>query len=372
MKYSSSVATIFFSCVAALVVSFSAQAQSQYMIYDIGTLGGGYSTGYGINNAGQITGSSVTAGLESHPFVYTFGGSMQDLGNFSVGGYTEGYAINSSAQVVGASYDSTFTIQSGFRNTSGSYLNLGTLGGSYTAGNAINDNGQVAGTAYKTGDNLFSAFRYSGNTMTEIVNTLGGNKSEGRGINSAGDLTGRATLGNGNSVAFIYTTGGGMVNLGTLGGSDSSGGAINDSGAVTGTSGTTGNAAQHAFFYNGVNMVDIGTLGDNSSGNDLNNLGEVVGSSDIGGSNFRAFVYTSGSIYNLNSLAANLGASGFSFLEGASSINDNGWIAGTGVTTGLETHGFLAIPIPVPEPTTTALGLLGLAAAVWHRRSVKR
>ncbi len=357
---------------AALQFTPSAHAALQYTIYDIGAVGGNYSYGYGINNAGTVTGEATSTGnASSNLFTYSgattnSAGTIQNLGLFGGGVLTQGFGINSSGQIAGAYYDDLgYTIQRAFVNTGGTFLDIGTLGGDYTSANAINDNGQVAGTGYIS-LSTYRAFRYSGGTMTAL-GTLGGTQSSGAGINAAGDVVGTSTLSNGSSRAFIYTTGSGMVGLGTLGGSDSSGGGINDLGHVTGNS-STGLGSNHAFLYTGGPLQDLGTLGGNSSyGVDINNSSQVVGYSDTV-SGTRAFLFDSGTMYDLNNLVTNLTGAGFNYLDAALAINDNGWVTGYGTTSGGETHAFLAVVVPVPEPASGLAGLACLGAAVIRRR----
>src|SRR5437588_5310206 len=78
-------------------------------IFNLGTLGGGSSSAFGVNAAGQVTGFSDTAGganRATHAFLYTgtpgSGGVMHDLGTLN-GNYTVGNAINDSGQVAGFS-----------------------------------------------------------------------------------------------------------------------------------------------------------------------------------------------------------------------------------------------------------------------------
>jgi probable HAF family extracellular repeat protein len=69
---------------------------------DLGTLGGTYSDGWGINASGQVTGFSSTTGEASwHAFLY-FSGIMTDLGTLG-GTYSDGKGINALGQVVGTS-----------------------------------------------------------------------------------------------------------------------------------------------------------------------------------------------------------------------------------------------------------------------------
>jgi probable HAF family extracellular repeat protein len=70
---------------------------------DLGTLGGAHSFGWGINDSGQVVGSSATATGEMHAFLWT-DGVMQDLGTFLGGYYSSALGINNSGQVVGYSH----------------------------------------------------------------------------------------------------------------------------------------------------------------------------------------------------------------------------------------------------------------------------
>ena len=69
---------------------------------DLGTLGGSYSYGYGINAGGQVTGVAyVTNDFTAHAFRYS-GGIMTDLGSLGgFGAFSAGQGINASGQIVG-------------------------------------------------------------------------------------------------------------------------------------------------------------------------------------------------------------------------------------------------------------------------------
>ena len=88
-------------------------------------------------------------------------------------------------------------------------------------------------------------------------------------------------------------------------------------------------------------IQDLDPLVGESSANDINNLGQVVGYSRIADDINRPFLYEGGTRQNLNSLIpANSGWA----LESANAINDLGQIVGTGTIDG-QTHAFLATPI---------------------------
>src|SRR6476659_7202068 len=71
-------------------------------VYNLGTLGGTYSDGYGINTSGQVAGWSFKSGNgASHAFRYDgapgAGGVMRDLGTLG-GTNSYGKAVNASGQ----------------------------------------------------------------------------------------------------------------------------------------------------------------------------------------------------------------------------------------------------------------------------------
>src|SRR3954454_16942234 len=71
-----------------------------YTVTDIGSLGGNSTSGTSINNAGQVTGSSIISDGVSHAFLYS-DGRMTDLG--TLGGLSSsGMGINNSGQITGA------------------------------------------------------------------------------------------------------------------------------------------------------------------------------------------------------------------------------------------------------------------------------
>lgn len=112
-----------------------------------------------------------------------------------------------------------------------------------------------------------------------------------------------------------------IIDLGTLGGNSSWAEAINDSGQVVGHS-DTGSGEQRAFLWTASGgMQDLGTLGGTSVATAINSSGQVVGYSDTSSRLRRAFLWTaSGGMQDLGTLG---GSHGWAF-----GINDSGDIAG--------------------------------------------
>ena len=301
----------------------AAPAVAHWTVTDLGTLGGAYSYGYGINNAGQVTGNAST-GSNSHAFLYS-NGAMTDLGTLG-GVISYGYGINNTGQVTGYSYTAGNLTDHAFLYSNGTMIDLGTLGGSWSKGYGINNAGQVTGWA-PTAGNVQHAFLYSNGSMTDL-GTLGGFTSYGYGINDFGHVTGKAQAANTADRAFLYSNGV-MTDLGTLGGGYSEGYAINNAGQVTGRANTAGNAS-HAFLYSNGSMTDLGTLGGGySEGYAINNAGQVTGwANTVGNAAQHAFLYSQGTMQDVNSFNGVAG-SGLTLNE-ARSINDVGQIVGNG------------------------------------------
>ena len=66
----------------ALALASASVLAISYRLTDLGTLGGGFSTGAAINASGQVTGFSNTADGSTHHFLWD-GTRMQDLGTLA-------------------------------------------------------------------------------------------------------------------------------------------------------------------------------------------------------------------------------------------------------------------------------------------------
>jgi probable HAF family extracellular repeat protein len=221
-----------------------------------------------INDAGQVAGEALTSSGIYHAILYS-NGTLTDLSALNGASTTGAQAngINASGVVVGWSTCTNcdlfnVAMTSGFIYQNGTFTDLTDLpsglasGVTYDEPFGINDSGQVTGTAEGavaiTAAYTSDAYIYTNGSWTDF------GPGEGAAINATGEVTGALTTKAGAN-AFLYGNGV-TTNIGTLpGGSNASGTAINAAGQVVGYSNITGSQSNHAFFYNGV-LTDLNAL----------------------------------------------------------------------------------------------------------------
>jgi probable HAF family extracellular repeat protein len=316
---------------AVAVMGLLPMQAKAWTVTDLGDLGmSGFGYPMSINNSGQITGQSRTAGGDWHAFLYS-GGTMTDIGTLG-GNLSQGRSINEAGTVAGLSYCSGSIPQHPFTYAGGTMTDLFTGAMTMQSGLALSIN--------NSGDVLLNArLLYSGGTFTDLT-TLGMTvQDEPIDLNDKGQIVGKSH----NSVtgydsAFVYQ-GGTLTLLPRLGGDYAQARAINSMGQVVGYSKIAGNAYNHGFVWtptvpNGTTgtIVDIGVLpgyGDLESYiTDINSWGTAVGYSNGGGTDQDPFMYTEcGGMVPLNTLIS--WSSGWT-LRKALCINDKGQIIGIG------------------------------------------
>ena len=353
-------------CLLGLGVSAFANAQL-YSITELGTLGGTTSTALDINNLGQVVGDSFTAANPhngQHATLW-YGNTITDLGTWG-GNYSTASAINNRGQVVGWGASSDNSRNVGTLWDGDVMTDLGGITLEYPSSRAegINDAGWVVGRAREPSGNVDHAFVWDGSTMTEL-GTTGGSWGGALAINNANQIVGYDS----NSTEFwaMLWDGTTATNLGNLGGS-SIAYDINNGGQVVGSSYNDDFSQRHAALWDGGTIVDLGTLGGSfSECMGINNRGQIVGySSTIGDTgNSRATLWNGSTIFDLNTLLDSSGA-GWTLFQ-ARAINDHGQIVGTGINGLGQQRGFMLNPIPEPETYAMLLAGLGLMA-FWGRR----
>jgi len=148
-----------------------------------------------INDAGQVVGYSQTPGeaeAEGHATLW-HGTTPIDLGTLG-GKNSNARGINNVGQVVGTSEVSLGDSASHAALWSGTARqDLGTLGGRFSYANVINDAGLVIGNSYLAGDKDAHAVLWNGTTLTDL-GTLGGRISGATDINNIGQIVGTSTM----------------------------------------------------------------------------------------------------------------------------------------------------------------------------------
>ena len=359
-----------FAIVLLIGSSLPSAAEVLYSVTDLGTLGGSYTQGRSLNNAGQVTGDSYTADGARHAFFYA-NGQMQDLEAGTSGFvYSVGYGINNSGQITEERTTGVSTTSTGmthaFIYSNGQITDLGTLGGKSSAGLAINDVGQVTGWADTAGATGSHAFLYTKGQMQDL-GALGGIGSYGTSLNNAGQIAGFAYLPQGIYHAFLYSNGQ-MIDLNPPGSRNSEALAINNAGQVIGSAQVGPFGYTHLFIYSDGQTTDVPS--NYLLGESINNAGQIVGNAG----DHHAILYSGGQLYDLNKLidpALHL------TLDDATAINDNGQIVVNqhiGYTEGTYLYRSYLLT-PIPEPSTWALlsvSMLGGGAWVRRRSRVKR
>ncbi len=330
-------------CALALAPSRPAVAQSPlYWITDIRS-GKGFPEA--MNASGQIVLNGGGAFLWLPTPAY---GRPAGLNNLP--GATSGFGINDLGQVVGGANSHGFLwLPSPAYGLSAGRNDLGAANGNLFSGAfCINNYGEVGGFS-SPGTNSIYAAVYGYGIWTYVGAPVG---TVVYGINDSAQAVG-SPIPNVHGHAFLwlpfsdYGLPAGLNDLGSLGG-DSIGQSINMAGQVVGVSGTS-SGDQHAFLWQNGQMTDLGTLGGlNSYAFRINASGQIVGTAQNADGSNRAVRWQNGQITDLNSLIDP--ASGW-LLTTASANNASGQIAGVGINSQGTTDAFLLTPIDYITPT---------------------
>jgi probable HAF family extracellular repeat protein len=288
-----------------------ARSQSSQPKYKVTTLNVP-SPARAINDRGQIVGGWNDPRRGGSAYMWT-NGIVTNLITMP-GGYTgsSAAAINSSGQIAGKAYHS----QNGsvgdqaFLYTGGTMISLGCVGQACDAStlsyaNGMNESGQIVGYVEREA----KSFLYTGGVMTAL-NLNGCNPfsqpncawTYAEAINNQGQVVGQlisASPGT-DAQAFLYTPGTGSPTL--LAGVDAV--AINNKGEAVGYSATS------SFLYNG-SYVPLAPLQNDNDNYPvaINDSSQVVGGSNVNGGgdfgsyNGRPFLYSNGTMYDLNTVA---------------------------------------------------------------------
>lgn len=360
------------TCGTYLIVSLlgcelaSPTEASDYVISDLGTLGGPTSAAMGINESGVVVGYSTKADASLLAFRWDHGiapiapllGDLQsqafdiaDTGKIAVMSFALGEAVTNGILLDGG----LETALSGF------------------AARAVNESDVVVGQVVVTEpDGLkFERAAMWQNGVLNQLGTLGGVSSFAYAINDMGEVVGKSLLAGNQAWHAMLYSGGTLRDLGTLGGACSQAYGINNARQVVGVADTV-SARPHAFLYavsasgQVTSRLDLGTLdGKASAAYAINEGGVVVGSSGA-----RAFQWAAGVMTDLNTLLPS--GSGW-VLEDARDINNQGWIVGRGKHNGQERAYMLAPRGPfIPAVSEWGIGVIGLVLVIAGTLILKR
>ena len=239
-------------------------------IRDLGTLRDGLdSMALFVNERGQVAGISYTDSIANpatgiptvDPFFWE-NGRMIDIGTLGGTFSTVGYigalgllgGLNNRGQIAGTSNLAGDQTCHAFLWERGSLLDLGTLGGIFSAAGWIDDSGEVVGAATTDAEATLRAFRWKNGHMTNL-GSLNQNQdicSLAFGSNSKGQIVGNSISDcDAPSRPFLWENGGPMVDLNTLippgsGVVLNEGAAINEKGEIV-ASGTLDNGEGRTF-----------------------------------------------------------------------------------------------------------------------------
>lgn len=188
-----------------------------------------------INAGGQVTGMHTVDG-EGRVFTASADGTVIDLGTMPGGNWSSGYGINAAGDIAGYGMGPTGFGAFSWSEDAG-YQSLGGLGGTNSYAMGINDHGAVTGHAQTSAGYLRAVLWING--VASNLGTLGGNASYGYGVNNLGQVAGYSWTAAGQQHAFVYA-GGLMLDLNDLIAPESGwvlreAYAINDAGQIAGT-----------------------------------------------------------------------------------------------------------------------------------------
>ncbi|KAA1261606.1 hypothetical protein LF1_41570 [Rubripirellula obstinata] len=354
---------VLFAVWIAVHASWVRSASADYILTDLGTLGG-FVQPQGLNELGVVVGVSRNQDNRPEAFQYANGSisSVGILDSYPTSIINENAAsVNDMHQIAGT-FHTTAGNQRGYLMSSGTFTDLGTLGGDQSRGHRINNLSQVVGESERS-DGTTRAFLYEGGEMSEL-GTLGGSYSSANDISDSGFITGSSATSDGSVHGFLYHDGN-MIDVGTLGHpiDQSFAHRVNNHGDVIGLSYETG-SGQQAFLYSDGVMQSLGIH--QGQALDINDARQIVGTA-----NDLAFLYEGGIVTILNDVIPE--DSGWD-LTVASGINESGQIIGWGRKLGVdENQGFLLTPVrSVPEPNYLSALLLICLVACIRIRSIRR
>lgn len=243
----------------------------------------------GHNDLGQVVGYYTAFGsgggaLPLHGYIWEQGAFTDVI--LGTQGFTRLFDINAHGVTTGAYLSNDlfgFVLQNHafVRLPSGTWLDLGTLGGRESRGVALNDRLQVTGFA-RTPSDAHAGFLWQPGLGMIDIGHLGGTYCSPEDINQHGQIVGQSKDALGNGRPFLWQSGT-MLDLGTLGGATGRAKGLNDHGDVVGNAFDLGGVQRAVLWPQGAAPVDlnqflpVGSAWDLTGAHEINELGEICG-----------------------------------------------------------------------------------------------
>ena len=278
---------------------------------------------------------------------------ITDLGTLG-GTMTFAYDLNDAAQVVG--YSTTSFNTRAFLWQNGQMTNLGSLTSNFSAAYAVNALGTAVGNSAVSNGNPHAVMWRDGKIIDLTPDVAVYESSWASSINDAGKWTGSVQLEEMPPWHGFVAEGFTRTPLGHLGGGSSFPNDINNAGQVVGSSYTRivegVEQVEHAFLWENGVLTDLGVLPDDaeSAAAAINSFGVVVGSSSrVNMTTFqethRPFIYENGAmtpipVPSVDAQAADINDSGVivgTMKASGGLSNNHAWVYEDGVVTNLNT-----------------------------------
>ena len=270
----------------------------------IGSLGGGITYANGLNEAGQVVGTSVNQSGIENAFVWRAGSGMLGILPASDGGRSYGWAINNRGVVTGSFGDTgrpfRWSIAGGLED-----LGVTPAFPAPSSGRVLNDAGLIAG-ATTIDDEVTRVFAWTRSSGVIDIDTLGSVESTPVAVGAGGEVAGNrlASWDDGGDRPFLWTRTAGMLDLGIGRGTTAWVNAMTPGLHIAGGIGYADGRQRAMSWTRRSGMRELGTLGGRTSvARDVNARGQVVGFAEDKAGAMRAFVWSAGGgMHDLNRL----------------------------------------------------------------------